>query len=322
MTGRHALIGLVLAAMLLPGTIRAQDADELAFWQSVSRSNRPAEYKAYLDAYPDGRFAALARLRAQPAAPPAAPQPATMAPSQPVAQAWVKPVRTSLRFIDGITLDLDAKALRDGSNLRLTVMPVGAPDEIASPQSFAEDSTLAEPARMHLTIPGGLAGHDEVRLYYIPRFASTYVVAARAAVDIAPGAPGATLARDLAREAHRLGPIRFEANHRDRPLLVQAAFLRVRPRTDWNTRWFGGQPIEEIPRQIVIVGIGQPGVAPDMYGSPGEAVCVLPAGEKAMLDRLALMNIGDPILVTGIPTSWDGAGPADPIVLDRCVLHP
>lgn len=53
------------------------DVYELSFWESIRASENAAEYKAYLNAYPNGRFAALARAReqlygAKPAAPPAA----------------------------------------------------------------------------------------------------------------------------------------------------------------------------------------------------------------------------------------------------------
>jgi len=37
---------------------------ELAFWKSVENSDDPANYQAYLQAYPNGQFAALARVRA------------------------------------------------------------------------------------------------------------------------------------------------------------------------------------------------------------------------------------------------------------------
>jgi formylglycine-generating enzyme required for sulfatase activity len=40
------------------------DAFELAFWESVRESKNPADYRAYLQAFPNGRFAPLARLRA------------------------------------------------------------------------------------------------------------------------------------------------------------------------------------------------------------------------------------------------------------------
>lgn len=38
-------------------------AIELSFWQSIAASSDPAEYAAYLDAFPDGIFATLARSR-------------------------------------------------------------------------------------------------------------------------------------------------------------------------------------------------------------------------------------------------------------------
>jgi formylglycine-generating enzyme required for sulfatase activity len=73
-----------------------QDAYELAFWESIRSSENPAEYRAYLEAYPDGRFASLARTREQQftarqnaaaASPPAAPPspPAARPPAGPVA---------------------------------------------------------------------------------------------------------------------------------------------------------------------------------------------------------------------------------------------
>jgi len=46
---------------------------EVVFWESIRDSKDPAEYRAYLDSYPQGRFASLARIRAAtPAAEPTA----------------------------------------------------------------------------------------------------------------------------------------------------------------------------------------------------------------------------------------------------------
>ncbi len=57
-----------VAAAALP-----KDAQfELTFWRSIENSANPADYRAYLQAYPEGHFAALARARAGKA--PAAPQ--------------------------------------------------------------------------------------------------------------------------------------------------------------------------------------------------------------------------------------------------------
>lgn len=38
---------------------------ELSFWETISKSQNPDEYRAYLEAYPNGRFAGLARTREQ-----------------------------------------------------------------------------------------------------------------------------------------------------------------------------------------------------------------------------------------------------------------
>lgn len=49
----------------LPATELQPDAFELSFWETIRNSESAAEYRAYLDAYPNGRFAALARTREQ-----------------------------------------------------------------------------------------------------------------------------------------------------------------------------------------------------------------------------------------------------------------
>lgn len=52
------------AADQRPGTAApSPDAGEIAFWESVKDSKNAEELQAYLDAYPDGRFAPLARIR-------------------------------------------------------------------------------------------------------------------------------------------------------------------------------------------------------------------------------------------------------------------
>ncbi|WID98965.1 SUMF1/EgtB/PvdO family nonheme iron enzyme [Bosea vestrisii] len=48
-----------------PGSETSPDAFELAFWESIRNSENASEYRAYLDAYPNGRFSALARAREQ-----------------------------------------------------------------------------------------------------------------------------------------------------------------------------------------------------------------------------------------------------------------
>lgn len=78
---------IVLIVFLLPSQTMAQ-SDEAVFWQSISNSSDGAEFCAYLEAFPNGKFAALAKLRAKKlgttcGADPAVATPApTLAPSQ------------------------------------------------------------------------------------------------------------------------------------------------------------------------------------------------------------------------------------------------
>lgn len=329
MSLRGVLYGALAAGTLAAGAsgVWAQPVDpvELQFWQSVENSPRPEEYQAYLDAYPNGHFAAFARSRLGTTTRvplgkgtvAAAPDPASPAR---VAGVVLRLTRSSVRLVNGVTLDLDAQALRDSSNLRVAVVPARSPDAIADPDAFVLDSSPVRPTRQRLTVPSGPPGADEVRLYHIPRFGSAFQVAARAPVTIGPGVPGAILSRDLAREAVRLGPLRFEANHRDRPLVVQAAFLRAKPRTEWNVAWLNGM-LQQVPAgQLMVISIGQPNVVKDAYGTTGETVCVLAANDAQALDRLATLETGDPVVVRGVPTSWSSAAADDPVVLRDCSI--
>jgi hypothetical protein len=58
-----------------PAARAAADPAEIAFWQSVQDSKDPREYQLYLNAYPNGAFAALAQSRLVPAAGPGGLQP-------------------------------------------------------------------------------------------------------------------------------------------------------------------------------------------------------------------------------------------------------
>ena len=83
---RLACIALLLSLALGAG---AQSTDtsaetlraEMVFWESVRNSTDPADFRAYLEQYPNGRFAALARNRLAALAPKpsAAPAPAATA---------------------------------------------------------------------------------------------------------------------------------------------------------------------------------------------------------------------------------------------------
>lgn len=77
---RRVVLATAIALFSLTSHVSAGDVDpaDLAFWQSIQTSTNPAEYLAYLDAFPTGKFAALARIRVT-TPPLAAAQPATAA---------------------------------------------------------------------------------------------------------------------------------------------------------------------------------------------------------------------------------------------------
>lgn len=82
---RLAALSTVAAALLgLPAPLCAQSTNgvgspfELAFWQSVSGSDDPAVYEAYLQQYPAGTFSGLARAKLASLRKTAVPAPATV----------------------------------------------------------------------------------------------------------------------------------------------------------------------------------------------------------------------------------------------------
>ena len=318
---------LLLPALLLAGVARSQESsatalnEEYAFWTAANGSGNPAEIQAYLDAYPNGHFRALAQTAlAQRAGAALNPDAQSAAAPEAGGRGRLHPSMPVVELVDGVPLDLDAESLQASSNLRVIVVPATAPDAIDDTQRFVEEATPVRPQRLHLTVPAGPPGQDEVRLYHIPPFASSYAIAARAPVTVRPGVAGAVLLRDLSLEAARTGPARFEALHRDRPILVQAAFLALSPRTEWNMRWFGDQTVES-SEQTVVVKLGLPNAAPDAFGSVGDAVCLLSAANQSLLERLTTLRGGDPVLVSAIPSIWNSDSAADAIVLNRCSLR-
>ncbi|MCK8783148.1 hypothetical protein M0638_01980 [Roseomonas sp. NAR14] len=322
-------LALLLAAALagLPAAARSQDtAADIAFWSSVRDSRDPAELDAYLAAFPQGRFVELARLRAaalRGAAPRAAPAGTDAAAGPPPGPSAATPAvalrlaQPRLRAVDAIVADVDATPLRDGSGHRLVVVAADAPDAIAETDAAMREAVPVPAGRSRTSLPGGPAGRVEVRLYYVPRFAGAFVLAARAPAEREAPVPGAVLAAALLREAATLGPVRFEATHRGRPLLLQREFLRLRPRTEWDARWLAMGGWIATRRQVVALSLGQRVIQrrPD---DSREIVCLLP-DDDAVLARVAALRAGDAVLVRGTPTGWS-QGAAEAVLLPDCAL--
>ena len=116
-----------------------QAAMDLAFWQSIQNSDRPADFEAYLQQFPDGTFAALARNRmAALQVPKQEPKPETPAPPQqqaaltpPTAQPPApapQPEAIAVDMLDDTYVTMKNANVRGGPDSKaekLTTLPMG-----------------------------------------------------------------------------------------------------------------------------------------------------------------------------------------------------
>jgi hypothetical protein len=99
-------------------------------------------------------------------------------------EATVVPADNSVRAGDLLTVDIDARALRDGSQHRVAIVPIGTPDAATSGAEFIRTTVPVLPDRVRVSLSAVAPGANEVRLYYVPPAGSAPVVAARAAVTV------------------------------------------------------------------------------------------------------------------------------------------
>lgn len=66
--GRTGTSNVPVLQLVQLKTSRDADILDLAFWNAIEQSSNPADYQAYLEAFPKGAFAPLARLRLAPVA--------------------------------------------------------------------------------------------------------------------------------------------------------------------------------------------------------------------------------------------------------------
>lgn len=105
------------------------DPADLAFWQSIQSSTNSAEYQAYIDAFPEGKFVALAKIRVKtPPAPPAANAiaPAT-AEETPVVQNDVATAPAKGDVGQGEKIVLDPPQLKVGQTTNITCPDMPSP---------------------------------------------------------------------------------------------------------------------------------------------------------------------------------------------------
>jgi hypothetical protein len=101
-------------------------------------------------------------------------------------EASVVPVRTTVRVGDLIAVDIDARALRKGSELRLNIVPVDTAEALDNVPAFVRNSVAVQPDRVRVAVAARAEGPSELRLYYIPPSGSNRVIAARHPITVSP----------------------------------------------------------------------------------------------------------------------------------------
>lgn len=113
----------------------ASSESEVEFWRSAQRIDTPAAYRAYLDAFPNGVFASLARMKAAGSA--GATAPATSAAPAPAGVPNAARPAANLRYFSEALADSGAIELRLGDRLIgpgwLTVGSIGAKKQLIIP---------------------------------------------------------------------------------------------------------------------------------------------------------------------------------------------
>lgn len=196
---RTALAAVALAMAAQGVAAQAQAANgvgtpfELAFWQSVGTSDDPALYEAYLQQYPQGTFAALARAKAaalRHGATTTTPAPPAPAPAAPVPAAAPAPVAAP-------AATLPAPAV--GPALAMAA-PLAVPGTVAAAAPVANialGQLLADLARSQQTPAPGAASPSAVALPAAPVPAAVAAVSPVSPRYVVPQRPQMVAVPDL-----------------------------------------------------------------------------------------------------------------------------
>jgi hypothetical protein len=156
-----------------PSPAADETAVDLAFWDSIKASANPADYRAYLEAFPKGRFVALARLRARPAPPaqtvaaPAKPEVAPAAPSK----AGAPVDELALEYGRYHALVIGNNAYRDMPRLETAINDAREVAAILGAQydhqvTLLENATRADVLRALAAYRNSLTPGDNLVIYY------------------------------------------------------------------------------------------------------------------------------------------------------------
>lgn len=155
--------------MMASAPLAAQSANgvgspfELAFWQSVAGSEDPAVYDAYLQQYPAGTFAGLAKAKVA-SLRKAAPAPAV---APPVADPAPQPVAAQASAAELSQAASDAALLTE---LARSQEPGAGTANVAAAQGFALPSRPALTDVSDLPLPGSFCSAEQRNAFYELRY--------------------------------------------------------------------------------------------------------------------------------------------------------
>lgn len=181
--GRVAALGFWAAAILpFASPLAAQSANgvgspfELAFWQSVAGSEDPAVYDAYLQQYPSGTFAGLARAKAaslRKAVPVPATQAAIPTPPSPTLPSPTPPSQNPATTISAAAHPEPAQVSSDAAlltELARSQEPGASTSAVASAQGFALPPRPALTDVSDLALPASFCSTEQRNAFYELRY--------------------------------------------------------------------------------------------------------------------------------------------------------
>ncbi|MEA3192335.1 MAG: hypothetical protein QOD26_668 [Betaproteobacteria bacterium] len=180
---RFIAVLCLLAAVGSPAL--GADAAEISFWESVRDSRSAAELQAYLDRYPKGGFAVLARGRLAALGSGAAPQSSPPPPPPPKVAAWEMP-----KAGDTWTYRLREPKRVDGLTSRTVVVTVASASGVEVVDQAALDGATPPLLSTHAKGSQLLAQGVAVFSPYFPLFAGVPTVGSVGRVQIDGSACG------------------------------------------------------------------------------------------------------------------------------------
>ncbi|HYM72156.1 MAG TPA: type II secretion system F family protein [Stellaceae bacterium] len=116
------------------------------------------------------------------------PAPAAAAPAPAVPKATLSLAQKTVAVGEPIVVTVDARALAGDFDLQVVVVPANTPEKIADPKTFFAEAKPVSPRQMQVSVTARSAGRNEVRLYFVPHFGTSHVIAARAEISVTAAA--------------------------------------------------------------------------------------------------------------------------------------